>query len=203
MLRATVTRTESERREHFRMRYEVMARALRWVSPEECLEGEEKDEYDSGQALSVLLKDGFNTIGTARLIFPGPIPLPIYRHFRLIPNEEIESKFGRILSLAEVSRFIIPKTDRYKHHELTLLLCKTLFSICVERGVSHVFVSIDKRFFRLLNLLGFPLSSIGSPEFYMGSETIPGIIPIHDLLERVKGRKYPLFKYLKGMEKAA
>jgi len=194
---------ENEKRLHFRMRYEVMAKRLNWLSPEEYPDEEERDEYDEGQALSVLLLDGLSAIGTARLIFSGAIPLPIYRYFSLIPTEEMEARFGRIRQVAEVSRFIIPENEAYKPHELTLLLCKILFSTCVERGISHVFVSIDGRFFRLLNLLGFPLSSIGSPQFYMGSETIPGIIPIHDLLERVKVRKYRLFKYLKDLEKAA
>jgi len=174
-----------------------MCQNLDWLPSEEYPSGEEQDEYDTRQSIIFMAFDLLGgCAGTSRLIIPGDLAFPIDTHFDLIDKKILEERYGRMDYCVEVSRFIVPDHLFLKHHEITLKLCKAMIMASIRMGVTHMLVSADYRFFRLLRMIGFHLSEIGEPKFYMGSKTIPGVLPLHDLLPVLKNRKPSLYDYL-------
>jgi N-acyl-L-homoserine lactone synthetase len=201
-LRAEVARSEESLRACYRLRYEVMCRELGWVSEDSCPGGLEMDEYDVFQAVSFLAYDGEQqVVGTVRLILSGELPLPVQRHFALQPWQQIEAAHGRIGGYGEVSRFVVPPHPRFKRHEITLGLCGAVIAEAEGLQLTHLFMSADKRFYRLLRMLGFPIAQVGRSRFYMGSETIPAVFPIGRLKE--KALLYEKLTGRKAVEAAA
>ncbi len=174
-----------------------MCNELRWLPPERYPDREERDEYDDMQSMSFIALDSMgNCIGTSRLIFPGELALPVETHFNLYPKEFIEAIHGTLRNYAEISRFIVPGNQSLKKHEITLMLCRAMTKMAIKMRATHMFMSADYRFFRLLRILGFHLEEIGEPMFYMGSKTIPGILPVENLMPVLKEKKPSLYNYL-------
>jgi len=174
-----------------------MCRDLKWLPSQEYPSGEEQDEYDLKQSITFLAVDILgNCAGTSRLIIPGELPFPIENHFELLPKALLEERHGRLRHCVEVSRFIVPDHPFLKNHEITLRLCKAMIMTSIKMGVTHMLMSIDYRFFRLLKMLGFQLSEIGEPKFYLGSRTIPGILPLINMLPFLRDRKPSLYEFL-------
>ncbi len=194
---AKVADTEQEKRMSYRLRFETMCRDLGWLPAQDYAVPEEKDEYDDGQSITFLaMDDEGSAVGTSRIIFPGEKQLPIEKHFELVARADIEKTHGKISLGAEVSRFIVPHHTRYKKHEITRLLCMALLRTLMGTGASHAYVSADHRFFRLLVMLGFNFTQIGEPVFYMGSKTVPGIVNLSGLANRLRDQQPGLYKLL-------
>ena len=175
----------------------MMCENLEWLPVNSYPAKEEQDEYDPGQSIIFLAKDMLdNCIGTARLILQGMLPFPIENHFDIYPKEYIEQIYGKLEHCVEVSRFIVPENLFLKNHEITLMLCKSMINMSFRMGVTHAFLSVDYRFFRLLKILGFQLDEIGEPAFYLGSRTVPAILPLENMLPVLKIKKPSLYEYL-------
>jgi len=167
-----------------------MCRDLEWLPLREYPSGEEQDEHDPKQSIMFLAVDILgNCAGTSRLIIPGDMPFPIDSHFELVSRDLLEANYGKMEHPVEVSCFIVPDHPFLKNHEITLRLCRAMIMASIKMGVTHMLMSIDQRFFRLLKMLGFHLAAIGEPKFYMGSRTIPGILPLIDLPPILRQRK--------------
>lgn len=150
--------------------------SLGWLPAEQYRAAEERDEYDLNQSMIfIAMNDDGIPLGTSRLILPGEVPFPIEKYFKLYPKEAIEAAYGKLKFCVEVSRFVVPKSPFYKEHEITMALCNAMIEKSTDMNVTHMFMSTDHRFFRLLKILGLHLLEIGEPEFYMGSKTVPGI----------------------------
>jgi len=174
-----------------------MCRDLGWLRSQDYPFGEEQDEYDAQQSVTFLALDFIgNCVGTSRLIIPGEIPLPIENNFELLERDSLEDMYGKMDSCVEVSRFAVPDHPLLKNHEITLKLSRAMIMTSIKMGVTHMLMSIDHRFFRLLKMLGFKLSEIGKPKFYMGSSTIPGILPLINLLPNLRKSKLSLYEFL-------
>jgi N-acyl-L-homoserine lactone synthetase len=196
--KAIVARTEEEKNVSYQMRYKMMCQELKWLPMREYPFWIERDEYDSMQSIAFLAKDkNDNVIGTSRLILKGDILLPIERHFELYPAQKLKDILGDGSSYAEASRFIVPKHHIYKNHEITLTLISRMIQMCVERSIGSMLMSADYRFYRLLRILGLPLCQIGEPKVYLGSETIPGVLPLARLESETKYRKPKLYARLR------
>jgi N-acyl-L-homoserine lactone synthetase len=192
-----LAREAEEKSLAYRLRFNVMCRDLGWLPSQDYPFGEEQDEYDAEQSMAFLALDCIgNCVGTSRLIMPGKIPLPIENHFDLLRKELLEAIYGKMDRCVEVSRFAVPDHPFLKNHEITLKLCRAMIMTSIKMGVSHMLMSIDHRFFRLLKMLGFTLSEIGEPKFYMGSRTIPGILPLINILPDLRKNKLSLYEYL-------
>lgn len=175
----------AERSLSYQLRFRVMCKELGWLPVDSYPEGEEKDEYDEEQSMIfVAVDDENNIIGTSRLIFEGNIKLPIEKNFKLYPWNFIETLSGRIVKSAEISRFIVPYHPTIKNHVITLMLCKAMFKMSIANRLSHILISADHRFYRLIKILGFNFIEIGEPGFYMGSKTVPAILPMNNLTEK-------------------
>lgn len=191
-MKTVIARTEEERGLCYRMRYDVMCRELGWISGDRATP-EERDEYDLEQSIDFLaLDDEGEPIGTSRLIVEGRLPLPIERHFMLVPRDEMEKAHGSIASAAEGSRFIVPRNTQYRRHEVSVSMCHALIARCIGLGITHMFVSADHKVFRLLRMIGFPLERVGESTHYMGSETVPSIIAMAGWEEVIKKQKQKL-----------
>lgn len=174
-----------------------MCRDLGWIPGGDCAEPEEKDEYDEAQSIAFLVTDeDGRAVGTARIIMPGDIPLPIERHFDLEPRERIEAAHGLIVRGGEISRFIVPVNGHFRRHEITCKLGIELIRALINAGASHAFISADYRFFRLLSMLGASFAPIGEPRFYMGSKTVPALARLGDLVQRLKSERPALHEQL-------
>lgn len=140
------------------------------------------DEFDHKQSLSFLAMDDSEVpIGTCRIIFQGEHDLPIMKHFKLLPLDEIEMTLGPLTNHIEISRFVAPPNKLFKPHQITLALCQGFIKHCLNIGVSKGFMSIDYRFFRLLRMLKFPLFKVGESEDYMGSLTVPALLNLESM----------------------
>ena len=196
-LRIEQARTEEQLRTTYRMRFDMMCRELAWIPAADHAVPEERDEYDAGQAVAFLAYDDVDSaVGTARFLVPGPIPLPIERHFEIDARPEIETKHGCISLAAEVSRFIVPHHPVYRGHQITMSLCMALLGTLLEQGASHAYISADHRFYRLLQMIGLPFGSIGEAKEYLGSKTVPAIINLPVLAERLRATKPHLHELL-------
>ena len=189
--------TAEDKRKAYQLRYKMMCEELKWLPDEGYVNQEEQDEYDKNQSLIFLaLDESGNCLGTSRLILQGEIELPIEANFSLYPREFIEAIHGKITYCVEVSRFIVPQNLCYKKHEITLMLCREMMKTSLNMGVSHSFMSIDVRFFRLLKMIGYRLAEIGETKLYMGSKTTPGVLALNNLLPELKVNKPSLYDYL-------
>ncbi len=196
-MRAIVAITEEEKNLSYQMRYKMMCQELGWLPMQEYPSWTERDEYDALQSIAFLAKDAEdNVIGTSRLILKGSIPLPVERHFDLYPARKLNVIWGDGSSCAEASRFIVPRHPVYKNHEITLSLVGKMVGACMEHDISCMLMSADYRFYRLLRMIGLPLYQIGEPKLYLGSETIPGVLPLARLESETKYRKPQLYASL-------
>lgn len=59
-------------------------------------------------------------------------------------------------------------------------LYRTAYYYCVDAGLEYGLISMDQRALRALDMVGWNIVSIGHPLEYMGSITVPAIIPIKD-----------------------
>ncbi len=192
-----VAESEEEKRLSYRLRFETMCRDLGWIPARDYAEPEEKDEYDERQSIIFLaVDDTGQAVGTARIIMPGDIPLPIERHFDLQPRERVEALHGSIVCGGEISRFIVPDGNRYHKHEITYKLGIALIRALIQAGASHAYISADYRFFRLLAMLGASFTPIGEPKVYMGSKTVPAITRLSALAARLKSERPVLHEQL-------
>ena len=196
-MRVIVAEREEEKKLSYRLRFNTMCEDLSWLPVKEYAEQEERDEYDVQQSMPFLATDASGSaIGTSRLILPGEIPFPVEKYFDLYPRELIEAIHGKMEFCVEVSRFVVPQNPFFKKHEITLTLCKAMIKSSIAMRVTHMFVSADHRFFRLLKIIGFHLTEIGTPKFYMGSRTIPAILSLWNLSSILKNEKPQLYEYL-------
>lgn len=202
-MKIILARKAEEKSLAYRLRFNVMCRDLRWLPLQDYPSGEEQDEYDAKQGITFLALDFLgNCAGTSRLIIPGEIPFPIKKHFEIRQKDLLDGYYGKMDYCVEVSRFIVPDHQFLKNHEITLKLCRTMIMKSIEMGVTHMLMSVDHRFFRLLKMLGFCLTEIGKPKFYMGSRTIPGVLPLANLLPALRNKKPSLYRYLTVDEEA-
>lgn len=181
-MKVIIAKNEQEKRLSYRLRFDTMCRDLGWLPAQDYAVPEEQDEYDkNGQSLIFLAMDDFgNAVGTLRIIRQGEMPLPIERHFELYPVE-LEALYGKLEYYGEISRLIIPSNRTFKNHEITFMFYKEIIKTCVTMGLTHIFASMDYRFFRLQKILGFQFADIGEPQLYMGSKTVPAILALKDL----------------------
>lgn len=196
-MKIILAREAEEKSLVYRLRFKVMCRDLGWLPAQDYPFGEEQDEYDTEQSIAFLALDFIgNCAGTSRLIMPGDISFPIENHFEIMKKDLLEAIYGKMDYCVEVSRFAVPDHPFLKNHEITLKLCRAMIMTSIKMGVTHMLMSIDHRFFRLLKMLGFKLSEIGEPKFYMGSKTIPGILPLINILPNLRKSKPSLYEYL-------
>ncbi len=149
---------EEDKIKSYRLRHQVFSELLEWVSPSP--DGLEIDRYDhASESLGLFSEDGV-LLGSVRLITPD-YPFMLETDFTdLVYPEHLTRKET---DTAEISRLAI--TPSVSHPGLSShylnILHKAIYQWSVENSVRYLYMEIEKRFWRVLNHLGFPCKRIG------------------------------------------
>jgi acyl homoserine lactone synthase len=149
-------RSERELHEAYRLRHKVYSEALKWVpsSHDEL----EVDDYDSiATSLGLFAETGV-LVGVIRLV-PAPGPFMLEKEFTaLMPGHDIRKE----RDTNEITRLTVDPTltDKGLSSRMLLVLLKGMYQWLVANEVRYSYMVIEKRFQRVLNLIGFPARSI-------------------------------------------
>ena len=142
--------THEEFEAAYRLRHEVFSRELKWVpcSPD----GLEVDPYDSFAQCIGVFDSGFKLMGHARLI-KSPNPFMVEKEFAHLVQEGTALEKGA--DVAEVTRLCVGREGRFTG--VSNLLYKGIYQWSLFNGVRHLVMVVEKKYYRLLRLNGFPV----------------------------------------------
>lgn len=153
-----IIKGEKERMECYRLRHLVFCETMGWLPSNSS--GLEIDQYDKWATLLGIFTSQGSLVGTMRLL-PANRPFMLENDFaELIPAEHQIRKDDKT---AEVSRFMMAPNWKSQGLSIlhTLLLMKGLYRWSLVNGIQYVYAVIEKRFWRMLFLIGFPWRPIG------------------------------------------
>jgi len=182
--------TPEEMDSAYRLRHEVFSEELRWVPT--TPEGREIDDYDGfARCIGVFDKEN-NILGHARLI-PSPYPFMVEKEFReMLPPERPIQKGP---DLAEITRLCVRKEAREGRGVTIIANClyKAIYLLSIMNDIRHLVMVVDRRYYRLLRLTGFPMEPLG--DFITMPDGVRAGAIWLDLrrLEEEAGRKKPAF----------
>lgn len=150
---------EKDHLKAFQLRHEVYCKMLRWVdvSPD----GLEIDRYDFFSTSLGVFEPGGGLLGVIRII-PSDSLFMLEKDFLTLvsPDHHIRKE----CDTAEITRLttLIPlHLTVTKQHRVSMLLYKGVYHWSLLNGVRYLYFVIEKRFFRVLNRVGFPCVPIG------------------------------------------
>lgn len=147
----------------------------------------EFEEYDPFSDFFVLIKDTL-VIGMLRRMRPSTsLELKTLRDFEINPDWKELEKIAQTQPtlIEEIGTLGLLK----EYRGLGLRACvaalyRASWQDSVRRGVKYWLFSADaKLFWALSNWFGFAVQQIGHDKYYMGSQTIPAVLPIQQQLE--------------------
>lgn len=150
-----------EMEQGFRLRHEVFSEELKWAPISG--DGKEVDSYDNSFASYLGVFDARQglLLGYARLI-NAPRPFMIDREFANLTSDE--QRIEKSKDMAEITRLCVQKKGRKADYILRVsnLLYKGIYHWSLDMGVRHLVMVVDKRYYRLLRLTGFPVKLVGN-----------------------------------------
>lgn len=161
--RITTSLNFQEKKQAYRLRHDVFANELKWVSPQT---GDfDVDVYDTEGMVYVSVYDKTDkVIAHLRITRPDKTFMMEEVFAMLLKENPIVKTKGSI----EVSRVCTDiETRSLKistscgETPLSLLLYKGLFLWCENNGMSKMFMVVEKKLYRLLRMTGFPCKMIG------------------------------------------
>jgi N-acyl-L-homoserine lactone synthetase len=182
--------------ELFALRWQVLSR-LGWIDRQEY-PGRLESDVDDRHSIHFIARHDGRTVGTLRLVHPGPEnrPLPIERAFGRPAAEELGLVNGTRPVPVEVSRFMVEPHDGLPRHALSLGLLQVVIRRGVDLGVTHWYQALDRVVFRLVQSWGFHFVQYAASKEYLGSLTIPTYLPVERFFEdqrRESAAMYRLF----------
>lgn len=151
------------------MRYRVYCEELGFLEKEKYPSKKETDEYD-GQSIHVVVRVGNRLAGYARVILPNGEGLPVFRHFKLPEEKDMEHS-------GEISRFMISKIYRHKQatrREIFRLLAGEILGIMKENGIKNVYAVVEDWLLNSLKKRGYKFVVVGEPlSCYMNTKNYP------------------------------
>lgn len=172
----------------FKLRYEVYCVEKGWLEGSHYPDLLEHDAEDERSAILLALNEDNQAVGTVRLIIndgSNHWPLPIAGHPSVNGNLVTEK-------CVEISRFTI--AAKYRRGDVYLGLVRLLFRHIVERygNYDFLFFSVEKKFLKVLNMLGFEFTPFADTAEWYGDPLIPTCQLIATLDGSVK-RNNPVF----------
>ncbi|AGF77637.1 N-acyl-L-homoserine lactone synthetase [Desulfocapsa sulfexigens DSM 10523] len=159
-LRMQTLTTKEEKNAAFRLRYQVFAEELKWVSGNE--NKKEIDSYDS-KCLQVGVFAKNRLIACLRIHFPTDRFMIENEFKEIIGNHKIQKTPQTI----EVTRFCIANdlrksqvSTKYGMFPIVMALEKAFYNWCRSNDKDTVYMVVSNHFFRLLNLLGMPCTAV-------------------------------------------
>jgi len=185
--------TEEQRKEAFRLRYEVYCVEHPYEDPAQNPGGLETDRYDAFSVHSILIhKPSREVVGTVRLILPQPeadrtlLPIREVCRHELIVHDNPELPHAKT---AEISRFSVskkfrrrtqdevtsvgsffgPEDDPRRHiPNLSLGLMQAVIAMAAQNGVTHLCAVLEPTLLRMLRRLGIHFINLGPAVMYHG-----------------------------------
>ena len=172
----------------FKLRYEVYCAEKGWLEASRYPDLLEHDAEDGRSAILLALNEDNQAIGTVRLIINNGSshwPLPIAGHPSVNGNLATEK-------CVEISRFTI--AEKYRKGDVYLGLVRMLFRYIVEHcgNYNFLFFSVEKKFLKVLNMLGFEFTPFADTAQWYGDPLIPARQQISTLDDSVR-RNNPAF----------
>lgn len=151
--------TDAERADAYRLRHDVFAVELKWVSPlPSCMES---DCYDAFAVHFGIFNAAGQVDGYVRLI-TSPRPFMVDHEFACLMTSI--AGFVKTSSMVELTRICIRKNARaLTCHGMTLaqFLYKAVYNWCLEAGYTHMVAVVEKKYYILMKRSKFPLESVG------------------------------------------
>ncbi len=147
-----------EMEQGYRLRHEVFSKELRWAPL--SVDKREVDGYDSFASYLGVFDEAQGLLGYARLI-TDPNPFMIDKEFASLTTRE--QRIKKSPDMAEITRLCVQKKGRKADYILRVsnLLYKGIYHWSEKVGVRHLVMVVDKRYYRLLRLTGFPVKLVG------------------------------------------
>jgi len=124
-------------------------------------DGREVDGYDRDEVSYIGVFDEWGTLLGYSMLIPAPHPFMIDREFACLTNGAHGIEKSR--DMAEITRLCVRKQGRKGGLVLRVsnLLYKGIYLWSVNMEVRHLVMVVDKRYYRLLRLNGFPVRAVG------------------------------------------
>ena len=142
----------------FKLRHKVYSERLAWVPS--TPEGLEIDRFDLYSTSIGLFSGEEKLLGLIRLLPPDhPFMLEVHFVDLVGPDYTIRKEWDTV----EITRLTLVSTEESKGLSACYLkiLLKGLYQWSVENNIRYAFMEVEKRFWRILNRLGFLSTPIG------------------------------------------
>lgn len=151
--------THEEFEQAMRLRHDVFAEELKWVpaSPDRM----ERDLYDDFSQYIGIFDLDEKLVGHARLII-APDPFMLDDEFAcLVPDN---SKIKKSHDASEITRLCVKKEERAGRNfaKISQLIYKGIYNWSLGENIRHMAMVVDKRYYRLLRLTGFPVKTLNA-----------------------------------------
>lgn len=158
----------------FRQRYEVFCKEYGYLDPDDYPDGMERDPFDAYSDHIAAFDEKGVMVGSIRLLHHSPIGYPT----------QLSYDISRYLqpydpqSVSELSRIIIAPGYRgiRSARAIVIALYKTLYQRSQELAISVWVGNFERRFIRLLELLGVRFTIIGEGIRHHSKMRLPAVL---------------------------
>lgn len=153
----------------YRLRHQVFAEDLKWVSP--CPSGLEIDKYDNDCNNLGVFTDAGKLLGMARVLSPDctwmleeDLAALVPKNFRFLKRDD-SVELTRLTTLP-----VTGKENLASKRILAVLLYKAIYQWSLLNKVRYLYFAVEEHYLKLLTRMGFPCELIGQPK-----ELSPGV----------------------------
>jgi N-acyl amino acid synthase of PEP-CTERM/exosortase system len=197
--------------ESYALRYQVYCRERKFLAAENYPNRLERDEFDLHSIHTGVVDMQGVLCGTARIVKPSELGLPLLRHCEMFPHEaEFAGRDSRVI---EVGRLAVSRSYRRPggnldaagmrrrgREEVLLTLLKALYQQTKRLGATHWLAATEGSLPRLLSQHGFPCRAIGPEAEYFGAVT-PYAMDLKEFDDVILSRRFPVLdQFLIGLE---
>lgn len=184
-----LAKSEKQRNEIFRLRYEIYCLRDKLLKPEDYPNGIEFDDYDKDSIHFIAYSNKHVPIGTVRLIMGTVEGYPTENEFNLKP---IVDKIPKE-TIAEVSRFLV--VPEYRKTLLMVDLCKTVYLFSKRKEIFFLLGCVESWFLESLNKIMGPIDIISQPKFCFNAMNYPFLLPLVTAEKNVISKGKNMFYY--------
>ena len=206
----------------YALRYRVFCEELGFLPREAYPDGLERDSFDDHAGHVGAIDRAGAVVGTARMIRPSPLGLPLFEHCRVEPAAEAAFETQ---CAAEISRLAIDPRYRRRRGdgrygldssgvaapsgglerrgvrpEIVLGLYKAVFQLSKRDGISHWYAAMERALLGSLARFGVRFQPIGPEAVYHGP-VVPCVVALADMEASVFAHKPALGRaFVSGLE---
>lgn len=151
------------------------------------------DHQDNDEALYLVAKVDGEVIGTIRMAAPP------FKTIEVLGDEVYDAAREELKDLAksnavELGSLAVKHKSGRSHISGTLY--KAVYWVSLQQKIKYWVIDIDERVYDALLRLGWKVDEIGPRHEYMGSETVPGIMPVEEQADHIMSKNPKYFEYL-------